>query len=202
MSEQYLDTNNNEVNTQPAYGQRQLSRHELDRFGWRAVIAYVVVIVFYVLNRWSPVLPADWHALSPGVLGGMIGAIEDIASRLNDNKKGTLSDWGGGPATDGHVAYYRNRHVQGAVSGFALAVVIDHFVPHASDAVLVVAGIVGGTSGTLLSTAAKAVNRYILREDEIAEAKRANKTRIVAAKASIAESKAARAQLKAQKEKS
>ncbi|MFM0203824.1 hypothetical protein PQR53_28645 [Paraburkholderia fungorum] len=121
------------------------------------------IVIGCAYDLWRHLLPETWRGTSTGILGGTIGAMVFVASRIIDHDKLLLSGLGRGPATKEHVGYLRGRLLFGVPSGFVLSAIVASFFPHVSDACLTAIGIVGGFSCTLLPTMAAAADAATMK---------------------------------------
>jgi hypothetical protein len=129
--------------------------------GFALAIAFLLAVPAYDL--FEHILPLSWRGTSNGVLGGTIGVIAFVASKLRDDERLGLTLVGKGPASKEHVSYLRNRLLSGVPSGYVLSVVVAAYWPNTTDAFLTAAGIVGGASCTFLSTATSAIDSFAIR---------------------------------------
>ncbi|QCP49037.1 hypothetical protein FAZ95_07460 [Trinickia violacea] len=141
--------------------------------GWRlqvSVAGFAMAIAFLLAtpayDLFKHILPLSWRGTSNGVLGGTIGVLAFVASKLRDDERLGLTLLGKEPASKEHVSYLRNRLLSGVPSGFVLSVVAAAYCPNPTDALLTAAGIVGGASSTFLSTATSAIDAFIAKISE------------------------------------
>jgi hypothetical protein len=136
--------------------------------GWRlqvSAVGFATAIAFLigapVYDLFEHILPQSWRGTSNGVLGGTIGVLVFVASKLRDDERLGLTHLGKEPASKEHVSYLRNRLLSGVPSGFVLSVVAAAYCSNPTDAFLTAAGIVGGVSCTFLSTVTSTIDAFV-----------------------------------------
>lgn len=158
MSNAHLEDNKSQIFEGSDFTDEQLSK-----IGFILAAFSIAIAIISALDLRQHWLPAQWHGTSAGTLGGVIGAFGFILYGTIDHRTLGLSAAGRGPAKREHVSFYKYKLVYGTISGFVLAVLAAHFFQDTSDAFLTAVGVIGGFSGTLLSSLSHAVDKAATR---------------------------------------